>query len=142
MEGLAPPLKLLLALRNGIEKGESIRSAVQCYIVKEDDELSRLVATWISRREQGVSTQNLLLQTKSSFRQAILMLMERGICGESIYQHVVQLEEEVIEASAGELETFLSLLPMKMLIPLLMFQFPAFLILLFGPLLAEFLRQI
>jgi hypothetical protein len=142
MEGIAPPLKLLLALRNGIEKGESVRMALQKYLAYEDDELSRLVATWVSRRDQGVSTQGLLLKTPSPFRQAVLMMMDRGLNGEGIYQHVIQLEEEVIEASANELATFLSVLPMKMLIPLLLLQFPAFLILLFGPLLAQFLQQI
>jgi hypothetical protein len=141
VDGLAPTLKLLLAVKSGIERGESIRTTTQKYIVRENDELSRLVATWLSRRDQGVTTGDLLKNVKSPFRQSALQIVDRGLSGESIYQQLLLLEEETIEAAKFEIETFLSLLPIKMLVPLLLLQFPAFLLLLFGPLLAEFLKQ-
>jgi hypothetical protein len=141
VDGLTPTLKHLLALKSGIERGDSIRASMQRYVLQNNDELSRLVATWLSRRDQGAATEDLLAKVESPFRQSSLQVMDRGLVGESIYQQVLLLEEETIEASKIEMERFLSLLPIKMLIPLLLLQFPAFLILLFGPLLAQFLKQ-
>lgn len=139
MEGIAPPLKLVLMLRSGIEKGESVRVSAQRYLRQENDALSRIVAMRVSTNDQGCEQRPLLGQQMSPFRQAALMLLDRGLRGESIYQQLIQLEEEIIEASKSELETFLNVLPLKMLIPLLLLQFPAFLLLLFGPLLGQLL---
>jgi hypothetical protein len=141
MEGLAPPLKLVLVLRNGIESGDSIRISVQKYLLSEDDDFARLVATWLARRDHGQSLGNALHELKSPFRQSAMLLLECGLKGESIYQQVLQLEEEILEASTSELDTFISVLPIKMLIPLLLLQFPAFLLVLFGPLLEQLLKS-
>ncbi len=142
MESIAPPLKLILALRSGLERGESVRSSAQKYIATEDDELSRLVATWMLLKNQGSPTDVLFASLKSPHRRAVLMMVERGLAGETIYPTLSRLEEEVIAATNSELEEFVALLPIKMLIPLLFFQFPAFLLLLFGPLLLQFLEQV
>jgi hypothetical protein len=90
--------------------------------------------------EMGRSPAEIL--SKMTFvRRQCLETLQQGLRGESIYQQICSLEEEVLEATKLEIEEFVSLLPMKSLIPLLFFQFPAFLALLLGPFLISFLSQ-
>lgn len=142
MEDIAPTLKLILALRTGLDQGESFRVSLQKYISNERDELARLVATWMACRTQGSCTKLVLAPIKTPHRKAAFMLLERGLAGESVSSTLARLEEEVLNATTAELEEFVAVLPIKMLIPLLFFQFPAFLVLLFGPLLIQFLNQV
>ncbi|MEN0059151.1 MAG: hypothetical protein AAGB31_09985, partial [Bdellovibrio sp.] len=53
-----------------------------------------------------------------------------------------RLEEEIIEACREEMAERLAQLPFILLVPLLLFQFPAFLLLLFGPLLNNFFHSL
>lgn len=143
MEGLAPPLKLCIEVRMGLEKGDTVRTTLKNYVQKfSEDPFSRLIATWLLRHEQKNSTKDLVTKEKSVYRRGILTLLERGLQGEPIYPQLVQLEEDILEASKSEIEEFYLTLPVKMLVPVLIFQFPAFLILLLGPMLSHFLQQI
>lgn len=140
MEDLAPPLKLVMALKIGIERGESIRTALTEYLSSEADEFAQLVVSWLNHREQGSLNARQDPFLANPYRQGVIFVIERGLAGESIYQNLQQLEEELVEVCQREMEHYVSLLPFKLLMPLLLFQFPAFLILLFGPLLSQFLQ--
>ena len=52
------------------------------------------------------------------------------------------LETEVESKAEAELDAHVAALPFKVLLPLLLFQFPAYLLLLLGPLLRELQRQL
>lgn len=141
MEGLAPPLRLLFAVKRGLEKGQSVRVALNSYLLGDKDDFYPLVIQWLGLMQQGQSARKLLLSVKSLHRQVLLELLERGLAGEAIYQHLLQLEIEIIEACQDEMNDKLARLPFILLIPLLLFQFPAFLMLLFGPLLQNFFHS-
>lgn len=81
------------------------------------------------------------MTSMSLVRRQCLEVLSQGLQGEPIYSQICSLEEEVFEASRLEIEEFVALLPMKSLIPLLFFQFPAFLALLLGPFLLSFWSQ-
>ena len=142
MEDIAPPLRFLSSLRMSIDKGDSVSIGLQRYLQTVDDELSRLVATWFLQKSRGESGDKIVMGLKSPYRRACLMLVGRGLAGEPIQSALAKLEEETLQASQNEIEEFLALLPMKMLVPLLFFQFPAFLFLLLGPLLIQFLQKV
>lgn len=142
MEGVAPPLVLLLMVKRALEKGQSVRQGLNFYLKRHDDELSKVVVLWLGHLQQGQSPRKMVLEQKSAHRQVLLELLERGLVGESIYQQLILLESEIIEACQDELNTKLARLPFILLIPLLLFQFPSFLMLLFGPLLQNFFHSL
>lgn len=141
MENLAPPLEFVLHLRFSLEKGESLKTALKEYVERNQPHCPWVQALnrWMIYKEIGKSTQELILGLRSPHRKAVLEVLEAGFRGEPIYPIICQLEEELIEVSQSELEKFIAVLPFKALIPLLLFQFPAFLLLLLGPLLLNFL---
>lgn len=141
MEIIAPPLKLVLVLRRSLEKNQSLRQGLQNYLQRERGEYPLVVSRWYSLLQQGQSTQE-LLASQSPHRRVLLQILERGLRGESIFALLCQLETEILEAAQDEIAVKLARLPMLLLIPLLLLQFPAILMLLFGPLLQNFFHSL
>lgn len=139
MENLAPPLLLVVNLKREMERGRSIREALARYLNETDDEFARTVAAWNVRIEQGMDFP--YSSVKSLSRRALLMLLERGLKGEPVFQHLQRLESEIIENCQDEIQQKLQKLPFILMLPLLLLQFPAFLILLFGPFLENFFHS-
>lgn len=141
MENLAPPLELLMEVRFGLEKGQSLKKTLQQYIDQQSADLWRQkLGLWLKLLEMGRNPSE-ITASMSFIRRQVLEIIESGLRGESIYQQICSLEEEVFEATKLEIEEFIAVLPMKSLIPLLFFQFPSFLALLIGPFLLSFLSQ-
>lgn len=141
MENIAPPLELLMEVRFGLEKGASLRKTLQAYIeTRPADPWRQQLALWLKFLEMGRPPTE-ILANMTLVRRQCLEIIEMGLRGEPIYQQVCGLEEEVYEATKLEIEEFVATLPIKSLIPLLFFQFPAFLALLIGPFLASFLAH-
>jgi hypothetical protein len=141
MEGLNPTLGLILSVRYSIDRGDTVRLALRHYLRHHDDELSRLVAQLFSLKERSQDTAGFKATVKSRYARAVLEVLERGFQGEAILQSLLLLEEEVRSSCQIELEEWSSLLPLKALIPLLLLQFPALLMLLFGPLLRQMIQS-
>lgn len=142
MEGVAPPLALLLKVRRAVEKGESVRSGVLSYVKNSQDDFVPIVAQWLALLQQGQETKECLNRVSSNYRRILLQVLERGLRGEAIYNVLLQLEIELVEACQEEITNKVARLPFLLLIPLLVFQFPAFLMLLFGPLLQNFFHSL
>ena len=142
MESLAPPLKLLICVRRCIERGQSVRQGIFLYLKAPDSHFFADVNHWISLLQQGKDTRICLANISSAHRRVLLQTLERGLRGESIQAAINSLEEELVGACQQEIDQKVAQLPFLMLIPLLLFQFPAFLMLLFGPLLKNFLHSL
>lgn len=137
MENLAPPLEMLLSVRWSLEKGDSVRVAVLSYIEEiSDPRWKDDVLLWWSLCHVRGETGPFHQRQQSLYRRTVLQTLEQGLAGASIYQQICQLEEETCQACEDEIEKHSALLSIRALIPLLFFQFPAFFILLLGPLLA------
>lgn len=141
MEGIAPPLALLISVRHSIEQGQPVKVGIQNYIAKNTGEFSFQVLQWLNLIQQGQATSKVTIQIESIYRRNLLNLLERGLKGESIYQTLVQFQDEIIEACQDEIARKIAVLPMKLLVPMLGAQFPAFIILLFGPILQNFFHS-
>ena len=140
METLAPALELVLEVRFAIEKGESLKRTLWNYIGQNSiQSWCDILRIWLQMLETGRSPEN-ILQKRSFAERRVLELLEQGLRGESIFSQLCSLEEELFEASRLEMEGFVATLSVKALIPLLFFQFPAFLLLLFGPFLTQFMH--
>ncbi len=141
MENIAPPLELLMEVRFGLEKGVSLRKTLQSYIDSQPaDPWRQQLALWLKLLELGRPPQE-ILGSMTFVRRQCLEVIEMGLRGEPIYQQICGLEEEVFESTKLEIEEFVATLPIKSLIPLLFFQFPAFLALLIGPFLGALLHH-
>ncbi len=143
MENLIPPL--LRALREVkwlMNSGKSMNEAFQIYLERTNDDLaSRLRKLWILKN-QAIRVNPLSEKLPTYFQRAFWQLVERGCRGEPTLDALTALEYEVERAAQSELDDHIAVLPLKMLLPLLLFQFPAYLILLLGPLLRELQRQL
>ncbi|MFN7728853.1 MAG: hypothetical protein ACK5P7_06830 [Bdellovibrio sp.] len=135
MENVTPTMRLLQSVRYSMEGGESVRQGLVAYLQLSPDALSPLVRQWLHLFERGASTHAFLGEIQSPVRRHLLLLLEKGLLGEPILQSLTSFAEEVQEQSIAEIELFLAQLPFRMLLPLLFFLFPAFLLLLLGPLL-------
>ena len=79
---------------------------------------------------------------KSIYQKAIwdlLMLSQQGV---SLIVPVRELELELRFVCEEQLEQHLATLPYKLMIPLLFLQFPALMVILLGPLLAQLLTEV
>ena len=142
MDHIAPPLQLIAHVKRAIETGSSTRMGVLGFVRAERSGFAKDVSKWLAHLDQGVETSVLLQKQSSQYRRSLLELLERGIRGESIYVYLCQLEQETIEACQDEIHRKLTKLPFLLLGPLLLMQFPAFLMLLFGPLLDNFFHSL
>lgn len=142
MVHIAPPLQLIAHVKRSIECGSSVRSGILGFVRAERSSFAKGVSKWLAHHDQGLETAFFLQQQRSQYRRSLLELLERGLRGESIYVYLCQLEQETIEACQDEINRKLSKLPFMLLGPLLLMQFPAFLLLLFGPLLDNFFHSL
>lgn len=140
MENLTPPL--LNAVREvqwRLSSGRSMREAMRLYLEAAHTPFAHCLREWWSLKNQGRPSDS--QKFKTHYQRAFLNLVERGCAGQPTLEHLRALEDEISKAADAELELHLATLPFKVLIPLLVFQFPAFLILLLGPVLRELTRQ-
>jgi hypothetical protein len=142
MESMNPALALLLAVRRSLERGQSVKIGILDYLKSNSCHFSREVTMWYGVHQQNLPTNEILSRQISSYRQTLLHTLERGLRGEPIYNYLLTLEEEIIAACETSLAESLGQLPFVLLIPLLLFQLPAFLALLFGPLLRQFFEAL
>ncbi|MBL7544697.1 MAG: hypothetical protein JNL11_12845 [Bdellovibrionaceae bacterium] len=143
MEDLAPPLELLLSVKSSIEKGKSIQEGIKRYFnVHSSQSFARFTRQWFVLIERQVSTHELVATLKSPYRRQILQLLEKGIRKEPIYNQILILEHEVYQACEREIQEKLIKLPYLVMIPVLFFQFPALLTVIFGPLLQNFIESL
>ena len=143
MDSVAPPLLTAVqTLRLGIGGGRSPRDVFRCYLDENNDELAaEYRELWIAmtanvpvdRRPRG---------PRGMYARAFWDLANRGFAGEPIAGALAALEDEIARAARAQLELHVATLPFKMLIPLLLFQFPAHLLLLLGPMMRDLTKTL
>lgn len=141
MEGLAPPLQCLLDLRCGLDQGHSVRQSLINHIQLRKTPFAKKCSSWLMALEHDQPTST-LLKEESIYRRTLLEIIETGLKGHPIYQRLNELEIELIQACEDELQKHIDLLPFQILIPLLLFQFPAFLLLILGPLMTSLVQEL
>lgn len=137
MVPLAPPLKAILEIRlqmeNGISIAQSVKNYTQCHA---SDEFAKDLSLWLFARKTGRKFEKKL----GFYRNTLLEILDRGLKGDPIMEYLKDLEKEIMEVCKEDLEKHLEKLPYICLIPLMLFQFPAFLLLLIGPLVLNLLH--
>lgn len=134
-----PTLRLIMNLREGLEKGDSIRRTLESFIQEEEGALPVYLQRWWLLKK---SDQNSSMSDFSLSQQSVVSLIERGLQGETIGPALSLLEREVFEKCESEIDEFAQTLPIKSLLPLLLLIFPAYLMILLGPLVEELLSSL
>lgn len=141
MENLAPSLRLILSLRYSLESGRSLNLAIKDYLAVTKDEFATFLLKWIHHYEKGEFL-DATPALKSPTQIVLIYLLKSGLEGQSIHSKLVELEREVVERCRNELNSFTHRLSLRLLIPLLLFQFPALLILFLGFLSGQIARNL
>lgn len=144
MEGLNPSLKCLIEIQSALANAETIRVGLTRYLTWSpiNDEFASDIRKFLFAWDQGQDWRAVIRKIESVHRRSLLELVATGFSGQPILQHLEELRDETLNATNAEIGNHLEILPIKMLIPLLLFQFPAFLLLLFGPLLMKLLAEL
>ncbi len=139
MEFIAPPLKTVLFLRMKISNGVSVRGALCEYLMSESDTFRDEIMSWYQKKQAHSDVQ---YQSPQFFRRQIVQTIERGLRGEPVDKILEELEQEMIEISREDIDVHLERLPTLMLIPMMLFQLPGFLMILLGPVFASLFQTL
>lgn len=145
MEDLAPSHHFVLQLIEDLRGGVPLRLSVQRYLNAHHHDFSRNLLNWRAHLEKGTLNlfQEQLRKNKVTiYQETLFNLLLASIQGASILEPLEALEREMRQESRQQLEAHLGKLPFQLLVPLLLFQFPAFLILILGPLLSQMLKEV
>ena len=137
MDYLAPPLNAVLQIQLKIKNGLSVQSAIHVYVKDFPDcPFATQMGLWLFYLNTGKCFKEPTLM-KKSYRKTLLDILHRGLKGEPILDVLHEFEEELKIVALQDLEQQIQKLPFISLIPLFLFQVPAFLLLLLTPLLME-----
>ena len=139
MENLAPNLQLALCVRISIESGESVRTGIRRFISRNRDTFAQNIWLWLAHIESGSPLDRFNLSGHSAQTRVLLEILARGLAGQSILSLLSAVETELRKKSECQMDEFVSTLPIKLFLPLALCMFPAFLLLLFAPLIRSFL---
>ncbi len=141
MEDISPTLILLWEVKRALEKGVSIHSGVENYILKNrSSKFAFQVEIWWLAQKNRSDSQYLearkLKEKTTMTRKYLFEILELGIKGQSILETLKTYEKELIQNCEDEIQTHIARLPLILMIPLMGLVFPALMILLLGPLLS------
>lgn len=137
MEQVNPHYELLSYLCHSLKTGRSIRQSLNNYFSSNSGVFAQELSQWMIHLEQKSVAK--LTQFRSPTRHALLIVIEQGLQGQPILNRLEELKKSVAEASEEEMDEFIQRIPFLMLLPLMFFLFPSFLILLLGPMLENIL---
>lgn len=141
METLVPEVLLLAqVLRRNLETGRSTRKALEIYIDTYRSPWARQIQQFLFCWDEKKDLKEALLPKMTLHQRALLELCWMALRGGSIYERLLEVEKELHIACEEEILRKTSQLPFLLMIPLLFFQLPAFLLLLFGPILKTFME--
>jgi hypothetical protein len=133
------PLRALMAIRLEMKMGKSVSSSIRSVVSLGENFFLKALRTWFARVEAGQNSDKVLNSipelNKTAARRCLVLALERGLKGAPIDQSLSELEEDFFVSAKNSYERHLQVLPMKLLIPLLLFIMPGVMLLLVGPLL-------
>ena len=143
MDTLAPPLQALLQIKLKIRIGLSARESIREYVKESINcEFAQKIENWLFQFESQKDTDSDVSPFQTPHQKMLIETLTRGLNGDEILQSLDILETEMLEFSQLELDKQLKTLPLKIMIPLLFLQLPAFLLLLFGPFFIKMLNNL
>ena len=140
MVSIAPPLQAVLHLRLHLESGLSVSQSIKTYVKRfPEEDFAKNLGQWLFFEE---TDRDYSLDSFSCYRKNLIEILKRGLRGEPILEILLEFEKEAVDICKNDLEKHLQKLPFISLFPLMVFQFPAFLLLFIGPLVLELISSL
>lgn len=136
-------LRLLCEVKMHLEQGRAVNVALRAYREKYQDEVADFILQWEVKLVSQHNTRIQQLTTYETLRPAtrkLLALVERSLRGESILPILREFEAELLELLYAESEEHAAKLPIYQTLPLLLLIFPAFMILVLGPVVTDLIN--
>lgn len=145
MEDITPTLRLILSLREGLERGESLRFCLGEFCEKDQSgiKLKTLRLLHAETNAKDADRPDLLsFEGLKDTEKSLFGVILRGLRGEPILNVLKDLENDLVERSDIEIDEFTQKLSFLCLLPLLILVFPGYLFLLIGPLLENLILSL
>ena len=139
MAHIAPSISFVRETLAGIERGQSLGQTLQQVIWLEESDFYIKMRIWWNLNRSGSPAPQIF---KTHFQVSFIELLENGLLGAPVYEHMKLLESEMLEEFDRQWKASLENLPLKLSVPLLLCFFPSYIILLFGPLLVQFIAEV
>ena len=139
MGHIVPSLSFVRNLSTALEQGLSVLESFEQSMAKEDNEFGLKMSLWWSYEKNGIHNQ---VQFKTHYQKHLIEIIRNGLLGAPIYDHLCHLESEMSREFDRQWKAYLESLPLKLSVPLLIFFFPSYIVLLFGPLVIQFLKEL
>lgn len=154
MVGMNPVLECVWFVEEGLRRGDSVREAlsrwsdISIMSDRNHDRYSRDFRLQVLRLLRDMETRDKESPTRavstslSPHRENFFQILLAGFRGEAVLADLELLKADIQNQLELDMKSHVETLPFKMLVPLLLFLFPAFLILLFGPITRSFLQSL
>jgi hypothetical protein len=139
MAHIAPSISFIREVISGIEQGKSVGQVLDAVVLLDQADFFKKMKVWWSIKKSGGEPPQIF---RSHYQQSLIEILENGLLGGAIHDHLCRLEAEMIQEFERQWKAFLESLPLKLSVPLLLFFFPSYVVLLFGPLLVQFLMEV
>lgn len=155
MVGLNPVLKCLMTVEEGISRGDAVRESLTRWLANENSSgglgsrfnrefqsevLLFLRSTEVSEDAKGAN--QIESDYKTIYRRSFFGILRDGLRGNPVSPQLKELRIEIESQLELDMKSHIESLPLKMLVPLLLAMFPAFLILLLGPITRNFVEAL
>lgn len=138
MENLKDLLALTLRLRTSLECGEALRPVLTEFFKTNETHFSIKLSEWLFLFDQTGKSHQVFV---SHHAQILVTILAEGLGGHAIYERLLGYEEELLEHIENVIQQKLDALPYILMVPLLLLMFPAYLILILGPVLNNFIQN-
>lgn len=149
MVGLNPVLRFVISVEESLCRGEGVRDAILSWIRVDCGRSSQFqseILEFMRKTEANLETSSdtILSELRGTtiFRQSLMAILYDGMRGNAILPRLRELRAEIEAQLELDMKAHVESLPLKMLWPLLMCMFPAFLILLLGPITRNFVEAL
>lgn len=134
---------LILKLKKCLQKGDSVLKSVQKILQQPMEQSIYCQLMIVIRAYQDASCIDWAqFKNCSTQRRALFLIIQAGLQGKPIFDQLCRLEEETLYQIEIETEEFLATLPIHSMLPLTFLIFPAFMLLLLGPLIHDFFNML
>lgn len=140
MAHIVPSISFLTTMKRQIQGGNSVSTALQLTLVEEKTDFSIQVRQWHAYQQSSQDKASEL--AKTHYQSAFFEILKSGLDGAPVYELLEELENEMVLEFERQWKLYLDRLPLILSLPLLLFFFPSYVILMFGPLLTQFLSEV
>lgn len=139
MAHIAPSIAFVRETLSRMEQGQSLAQSLDQLVGGHKDPFNKKMNLWWQMVKNGHEPPQLFV---THYQRCFVELIQNGLLGAPIYDHLIRLELEMMQEFERQWKVRLENLPLQLSLPLLLCFFPAYMLLLFGPLVAQFLLEV